>query len=197
MPVGVDTNLFKPKSYNLKPKSSILFLGRIAPSKNVDIFVEALGLLKKRGVIFSASIYGDALPKDAVYYEKLKSRAREIGLENILKFHVGVPNHQTPPIYNQHEIFVNLSSSGMYDKTIFEAMACGCLVLVSNDNLKGQIDDRLIIKTRDATEVAECLAGALSLPEEEKKKMIQQEIAFANTNNLQVLSTRLYLSISS
>ena len=51
----------------------------------------------------------------------------------------------------------------MYDKTIFEAMACGCLTLASNDNLRGQIDNRLIIGERDAKRVAEHLARTLSL----------------------------------
>lgn len=195
MPVGVDTDLFKPKSYNLKALSSILFLGRISPSKNVDIFVEALGLLKKRNIVFLASIYGDVLPKDVIYFEKLKSRAQELGLGNILKFHDGIPNHETPEIYNTHEIYVNLSSSGMYDKTIFEAMACGCLTLASNDNLKGQIDTRLIIERREAEEVAECLVRALSLPKEEKEKIIQQEMNLSNKNNLLVLSDRLFHEI--
>jgi len=197
MPVGVDTEIFNSQFPIPKVQNSILFLGRIAPSKNVHIFVEVLGLLKKKGLNFSASIYGNASPKEAVYFERLKLRARELGLENALKFYAGIPNHKTPAIYNQYEIFVNLSSSGMYDKTIFEAMACGCLTLASNDNLWGQIDDRLIINTREAREIAECLVRTLSFSEAEKNKMIQREIAFANTNNLQVLSTKLYLSISS
>ncbi len=196
MPVGIDTEIFKPNLSLKRTPNSILFLGRISPSKNVDVFVEALGLFKKRGITFSTSIYGDALPKDAVYYEKLKSRVQELGLKNILKFHAGIPNHKIPEIYNQHEIFVNLSSSGMYDKTIFEATACGCLVLASNNNLRGQIDERLVIKNRSAEEVAENLVMAMSLPEEEKKKLIGEEKILADTNNLQTLSDKLYAAIS-
>jgi len=195
MPVGVGTDKFIPPKADPpseeKLKNSILFLGRISPSKNVDIFVEALGLLKKQSIDFSADIYGDALPEDVSYLEKIKSRARELGLESILKFHSGVPNHQTPEIYNPHEIFVNLSSSGMYDKTIFEAMACGCLILASNENLRGNVDDRLVISDRRSEEIAKQIAIVLSLPEADKQKIISDNIKFAKTHSLEELTHRL------
>lgn len=196
MPVGVDTDLFKATNYKLKAIGSILFLGRITPSKNVDIFVEALGLLKKRGVDFTASIYGDALPGDAMYYEKLKSRASELALDGVLKFNTGIPNYKTPEVYNTHEVFINLSSSGMYDKTIFEAMACGGLTLASNDNLRGQIDNRLIVNERTAENVARSLANVMSLPEAEKKKMIEEEANFVERHSLQVLADKFFQDMS-
>lgn len=193
MPVGVDTNKFvKLESSKVhKVKNSILFLGRISPSKNVDIFVEALGFLKKQGIDFNANVYGDALPIDIPYFDKTKSRSQELGLESVLKFHGGVPNHQTPEIYNSHEIFVNLSSSGMYDKTIFEAMACGCLVLASNDNLKGQIDNRLVIGDKGPEEVAAQISLISSLSKEDRQEIISGNIKFAETHSLKELARRL------
>ncbi|KKR54184.1 MAG: Glycosyltransferase [Parcubacteria group bacterium GW2011_GWA1_40_21] len=191
MPVGVDIQRFKIKNEISKIKNSILFLGRIAPSKNVDIFVEALGILKKQNLNFSGDIYGDVLPEDVMYLEKIKSRVCELGLESVLKFHSGVPNRQTPEIYNSHEIFVNLSSSGMYDKTIFEAMSCGCLALASNNNLKGQIDDRFIIAERKAEEVTKQISIILSLSEEEKQKIISDNIKFAEMHSLEELAGKL------
>ena len=197
MPVGVDIQRFKIKNEISKIKNSILFLGRIAPSKNVQIFIEALGILKKQGIDFTADIYGDALPDNVSYLEKIKSRARGLGLETVLKFQSGVPNRQTLEIYNSHEIFVNLSSSGMYDKTIFEAMACGCVVLASNENLRGQTDDRLVIRERGAEEVSMRMSLILSLSEEEKQKIIYDNIKFAEKHSLKALSEKLKSILSS
>ena len=56
----------------------------------------------------------------------------DYGLGKSVIFHGGVANHATPAVYRSHRIFVNTSQSGMYDKTIFEAAACGCLVLASS-----------------------------------------------------------------
>lgn len=197
MPVGVDTDKFiKLESLKVhKVKNSVLFLGRFTPSKNVHIFVEALGLLKRQGIDFNADIYGDALPADLPYLEGLKKRAQELGLLDNLKFYKG-PIYPATKIYNFHEIFVNLSSSGMYDKTIFEAMTCGCLVLASNDNLKGQIDTRFVIDNREAEEVAKRISIILSLSEDDKQKIISDNIKFAETHSLKTLSEKLRLIIS-
>ncbi|MFA6554481.1 MAG: glycosyltransferase [Candidatus Paceibacterota bacterium] len=191
MPVGIDMNKFKVDNSKPKIKNSILFLGRIAKIKNVHIFVEALGMLKKSGIIFTADIYGDALPKDTQYFEEIKSKAKELGLNNMLKFMSGVPNYKTPEIYNSHEIFVNLTPSGAYDKTIFEAMACGCLTLTTNDNLKEQVDGRLSIKSIEVSEVVKQLDEVLSLEEESKKKIISNCVKFAETQSLTSLASKI------
>ena len=170
MSVGIDTVAFTSAGKE-RAKNSILFLSRIAPSKNVRMFIEALGLLKKQGVPFSANIYGNVLPKDTQYLEGLKARIKELGLENVVYMQSGVPNQKTPEIYNTHEIFVNTSPSGMYDKTIFEAMACESLVLTSNINLKGNIDDAFLFRENDGEDLARQLIKILALSPEEKKKL--------------------------
>ncbi len=195
MPIGIDTNLFKQnKNINKIPKS-ILFLSRIAPSKNVNVFIDALIILKNKGIDFIASIYGDALLKDFSYLEKLHSQIKDNGLEKMVKFYGGIPNYKTPEIYNSHEIFVNLSSRGMYDKTIFESMLCGCLLLASNDNLKGNIDNSQILDSVKVEEVSEKLEKILSLSSEKKNSLIDQNIQFANTQSLEILSNKLVLLI--
>ncbi len=192
MPVGVDTELFKVSNQIIRIKNAILSLGRIAQSKNVDIFIEALGLLAKKGISFTANIYGDALPKDVGYLESLKSQARELGLGNILKFYTGVPNHEATVIYNTHEIFINLSSSGMYDKTIFEAMACGTLPLSPNDNLRGEIDDRLIFTKGNPVDLAQKLKILLNLPAFEAGKL-QKELRdyVVSRHSIELLTSKL------
>ncbi len=199
MPVGVDLRRFTlpMNGEESRTKNSILFLGRIAETKNVHIFVEALGILKERGTIFTADIYGDALTKDRSYREKLKTRASELDLDRVLKFHEGVPNNKTPEIYSSHEIFVNLSSSGMYDKTIFEAFACDCVVVVSNDNLMGEIDLRFIIKERTAKEVADILQIAIGLTEVEKGVITSNNTKFTTKHSLETLVEKLQLEMKS
>ena len=186
MPVGVDTNKFikleNPKVN--KMKNSLLFLGRISPSKNVHLFIEALGILKNKGVNFTANIYGDALPEDISYLEKIKSLACDFDLGGILKFNGAVPNYQTPEIYNTHAIFINSSPSGMYDKTIFEAMACEILTLTSNRNLIGNIDDMFLFKEDDEEDLARRLAHLLDLPFEGKEELGRRFRAFVVSSTI-------------
>ncbi|MEK7208984.1 MAG: glycosyltransferase family 4 protein [Patescibacteria group bacterium] len=191
MPVGIDTNIFKPIPSISRYPNSILFLARIAPIKRPDLLLEALKILDNHGIKFSASLYGGPLPVDQQYFNLLKQKVASYGMLDKVKFQPSIPNTQTPAIYNRHEIFVNLSSSGMYDKTIFEAMACGCLVLASNDNLRGQIDERLIITNGTSAEVADKLCLVLSLSDREKARLIDQNIEFAKTQSLDKLVDKL------
>ena len=171
MPVGVDTNKFikleNPKVN--KMKNSLLFSWKNLPIKNVHLFIEALGILKNKGVNFTANIYGDVLYRKISHILKNKITSVRFDLGGILKFNGAVPNYQTPEIYNTYAIFINSSPSGMYDKTIFEAMACEILTLTSNRNLIGNIDDMFLFKEDDEEDLARRLAHLLDLPLKGKK----------------------------
>ena len=132
MPVGVDTDRFFSDEHISRTPHSILFLGRIAPSKRPEMLIDALALLAQDGGEFSASIVGSPLKKDEAYYESLKEKVRALGFAQLISFHQGVPNSQTPALYRAHEVFVNTSPSGMLDKTIFEAAASGCTVFAAS-----------------------------------------------------------------
>ncbi len=169
MPVGIDTELFK-KIENKKVENSVLFLARMSPAKKPELIIEALNILRKEGVDFTANFYGNPLPVDIPYAESLKEKVKEYKLSDFVTFKKGIPNREAPAIYNAHEFFINPSPSGMYDKTIFEAMACENLILTSNLNLKGQIDDMFLFKENDEKDMAKQLKHLLSLDAETKEK---------------------------
>lgn len=163
---GIDTELFKPgllKS-NLKEGVSrfdlggikILSVGRIAPVKNYETLVEALKILKDRGVDFKITMIGEApLEGDKKYEEGLKFKIKSLKLEDNFNF-VGKVNHRDLPAYYQScDVFVHLSRTGSLDKTILEAMACGMKVLSSNDSSRAFLPPELIFNENNPTELAE------------------------------------------
>lgn len=195
MPVGIDISLFSDKEDVSREQNSILFLGRIAPIKKPDLLIRALTIIRDRGITFRASVYGDPLPKDRVFYQSLKDLVSKNRLDNQIMFYEGIPNEKTVLVYNKHEIFVNLSTSGMYDKTIFEAMACGCLILASNKNLYGLIPDLYVFKEGDLNQLTEKIIEILNLSEEDKKRDKEIFKELANKNSLVVLGKKLSLII--
>jgi glycosyltransferase involved in cell wall biosynthesis len=197
MPVGIDTSFFVPPTGPRNPLS-ILFLGRIAPVKKPDLLIRALGDCARKGIQFQATIVGDPLPKDFEYRESLKKIAEEEGVSSSIIFHDGVSNEVAKSFYASHEISVNLSSSGMYDKTIFEAMSCETLVLASNENLREIVDDMFIFKEGDRKELAHKLEKLLRLSEEEKVKYgkVLRKVADEN-HSLKKLSSKLFAVLSS
>ena len=151
MPVGIDTEFFKPDPSVRKKPNSILFLGRIAPVKNVDVFVESLNELQSQGIEFSVTMAGAALPQDSEYKRKVRARVAEYRLGDKVKFVGAVTQGKALRLYKEHELYVNLTPSGSMDKTIFEAMACGSTVVSSNKDILEAIGDNEIKKDSGAT----------------------------------------------
>jgi glycosyltransferase involved in cell wall biosynthesis len=190
MPVGIDTEVFKPQG---EPKPlSILFLARMSPSKRPDLLLEALGQLAKKGIKFSASFYGSPLPQDVGYFEQMKLRALELNLSSLVVFNGAVAHAETPAIYRAHEFFVNASRSGMYDKTIFEAMASGTLPLVCNKDLAEVVESRFIFEEGNVDDLAQKLERLLSLSLAEKKRFAEELRVFVDTtHSLKLLGTKV------
>lgn len=191
MPVGVDTNLFKPEQAVVKKPRSILFLARMSPVKKPDLLIRALVILKDRGVHFTADFYGDPALADVVYYQGLIESIKTAQLIDQVNFLPSVPNYQTPAIYTSHKIFVNLSSSGMYDKTIFEAMACGALTLVSNDNLKGLMVNQLLLVEGDVNDLANKLEALLELSDADSADLVRSLREVVNQHSLTKLVEKI------
>lgn len=162
MPVGIGLAQYVSSEPVNRIPNSILSLGRISPDKRLDTFVEALGILATRNIQFSAHLYGDALPEHTSYRDSLIARIKELGIAERVFWYKAVPNKDTSVVYRAHEIFVNLSPSGMYDKTIFEAAASGCLVLASSADFAEEMGEKLSFFYGDAVSLADKLVELLA-----------------------------------
>jgi len=142
----------------------------------------------KSGLTFTASIYGDATDKDREYYERIREQSVVLEKGGRVIFHEGVPNTQTPLIYNQYKIFVNATQTGSFDKTILEAMACRMPTLVSNKSFQGILSPNLMFKENNAEDLADKLKALLGISEEERgrygKKLQQYVIKEHSLENL-------------
>jgi glycosyltransferase involved in cell wall biosynthesis len=177
MPAGIDTNLFRNLN-SKRIKNSILFLGRMSPIKRPELLLEALDMLNEKDVDFVCDFYGNP-----------KLKVKKV---NKINFHNPVSNYETPKIYNEHEIFVNLTPTGSFDKTILEAAACGCMLVVANKSLVGEIDERMIIKEETPNNIAEIINFWLNINEEERKKASEELRKYVLENHsLKILISKL------
>ena len=126
MPVGINTDFFKPDQSVEKVPDSVLFLGRISPVKKVLEFIEWV-----KGTEYVATIAGPILPEDKEYGEQVKRN-----LNNKIKFIGPVSQAEALKLYQTHEIYVNKTPAGSFDKTIIEALACGMKIIVDNPDAK-------------------------------------------------------------
>lgn len=168
MPVGIDTDFFCPDFSVSKKSRSILFLGRISPVKKVDVFIEALSGLKKRGINFSATIAGSVPIADQAYSKMIQERISGYDLKDEISFIGSINQSGARQLYREHELYVNLTPTGSMDKTIFEAMACGTLVVVSNQSLSPFMKKEFIFFEKGGIDLAYKLSVILSWTKEKK-----------------------------
>ena len=151
MPAGIDTDLFKPADKKVGTGLSILSLGRISPLKHLEVLIDAVKILYEKNISFTLNIYGPIV--DRGYFNRISRQAKP--LENKVVFHGSIPNKDTHAIYNSHDVFVNLTPSGNFDKTVLEAMACEVPVLVSSNAF--DVSDTLHFKESDSKDLADKL----------------------------------------
>ncbi|MDP3792309.1 MAG: glycosyltransferase family 4 protein [bacterium] len=155
---GIDTELFKPDlaKKNLTNKLKILSVGRISPVKNYETLIDAVKILKDDGVELLVTMVGEtALDSDREYELKIKSKIKELSLENYFKFTGKIVNRDLSSYYQSHDIFIHLSKTGSLDKVILEAMACNIKFLSSNQSSKSFLPSELIFDENDAKDLAD------------------------------------------
>ncbi len=187
MPIGIDTDRFKPAG--TPPAESVLFLGRFDLVKKPDIFLEALALLEQEGVRVAADIYGDPSPGWETYANDLKTRYEHLAG---VRFYPGVRNDETPAIYAAHNIYVNVTPSGSFDKTIGEAMAAGCVAIVANEAVQGVVPPDHLVDANSPRSVADGIKKALSLSRDERAALVQkQRMYIVQEHSLSLLVDRV------
>lgn len=123
IPNGVNPKIFKPAISN-KPlaTSSVLFVGRLEPQKNVLTLIEAISKLKQP---IKLVIVGDGSLRQAAI-----DLARRLQVN--LKLHRRLPHDQLPKIYRQASIFVLPSVKEGSPKVLLEAMSSGLPCIASD-----------------------------------------------------------------
>ncbi len=197
MPAGIDTNRFNLENKeNKKISKKILFLSRMSEIKRPDLLIDVLDYLNKKNINFEANFYGDPLIKDISYYENLKEKVRDYKLESKILFHKGVSNDQTPEIYKEHKIFINLTPDGSFDKTILESLFCGCVPLVINKTLVNVLDNDMIFQSSDLFEIADKITFWLNIDENQFNLRWRKVFEFAlEKHSLNALMKELCIEI--
>jgi len=117
----VDVSVFKPDPSAVRHDDRMVFVGRLAPQKNLGNLIRALG-----GLPYGLDIYGH----DDSLKGGLQALAEQVGAR--VTFHPAVPNRKLGAVLNSYSLFVLPSLYEGMPKVLLEAMACGLAVLGTN-----------------------------------------------------------------
>jgi glycosyltransferase involved in cell wall biosynthesis len=119
---------------------SFLYVGRFSPVKHVDSIVLAFVAYSKASkVSINLDIYAASLGRDAEYEKLVREKA---GIAPSIHFQGAARYEALPQIYRTHDVLLNATESGSFDKVLFEAMASGCLVVASNGGYRDMVPEK-------------------------------------------------------
>ncbi|KQP62020.1 glycosyltransferase family 4 protein [Methylobacterium sp. Leaf112] len=161
VPGAVDTARFTPGPGDHAGPVRLFYHGRVDRRKGVLDFIDALGLVRARGVPFEAIISG--IGPDV---ESSKARAAELNFsESEIRF-TGYADYDTvPDLYRAADVFVSPTYAEGFSNTILEAMAAGLAVVSTHsvgvsDCLRDG-ENGLMVQPGDVPALAEALTRVI------------------------------------
>jgi glycosyltransferase involved in cell wall biosynthesis len=133
---GIDTEFFGNDTPERPPPSApyrLLTVARLTEKKGIPTVLEALKLLKERGVDFRHALIGDGLDREAIL-----AHIPRLGLEGVCRWVGSQPHHVVLEHYRQADLFVigcEIAANGDRDgipNVLFESMAMGVPVAATS-----------------------------------------------------------------
>ncbi|MGL4514102.1 MAG: glycosyltransferase family 4 protein [Lacipirellulaceae bacterium] len=131
LPYPIDLCSFRPSS---RPREAsgrlrVLWLGRFAPRKRLDVFLDGLALAIKDGVDAEAWVVGQSA--FAAGFEKL---LHEFPFRDRLRHWPSVPRSEVPEMLAQVDVLAQPSDEENFGASVAEALACGVPAIVGATN---------------------------------------------------------------
>ncbi len=165
IPMGVDTKLFNPKKYDAKLKRKynidghfLLFVGRLAPEKGIDLLIEAMPKVLKKQPKAKLMIIGEGTLK-----EQLVKRVKELAIQDNIIFMGWVNNKDLPKYYATADVFVCPSRREGSPVSYIEALACGTPVVIGNLGISKELVKKYggFVVKQEKENIAEGIVNAL------------------------------------
>jgi glycosyltransferase involved in cell wall biosynthesis len=145
IPMGINTSVFHPPKSDAERRAlrselgwldlpTLIFVGVIVRRKRPDLLVEAIGLLKRRGLDCQLALVGPE--GDPTYVRQMKRRATELNVENHIVW-VGF-TRQIAPLFRAADMFGLPSANEGMSAALIEAMASGLPPIVTP--VSGNVD---------------------------------------------------------
>lgn len=174
-----------------QPPYTLLFVGRIEPVKGLEHLLKALAMLNRTESCFRLQVVG--MGADA-YLSQLRALTAELGIEAEVEW-AGYQGRDTiMQFYRDADIFVSPALYEDLARTIWEAMAQSCPVIVSRVGGQARLfvheQDLLFCEPADSQDLATQIQRLVDAPAL-RQQLAQRGLALARSNTLEVRSREL------
>lgn len=156
---GVETDRFYPaeprRAGELSKELKLVTVGRLSITKRVEILIEAVDILNRKGTNVRLTIGGGG-----GLFGRLQKLVEEKGLSKIINLTGRIEAKLLPDIYRQNNIFVSASMQEGMSNAMLEAMASGLPIITTRcEGVEELIVDNGVVVEGDT---AEALAEAVN-----------------------------------
>ncbi len=164
--LGIDTDKFSLIQRTKIDKSRPLKMvctRRLEKVFDHDTIIQALALLKDKGIEFEMTFVGDGS-----LLGELKQQVKDHGLDDSINFMGRVHNNDLPEVLGRHDVYLSASLWDGTSLSLLEAMATGLFPIVSDIKansawLKNGVDG-FLHNVGDADDLANCILRLLGEP---------------------------------
>ncbi|MFC4721206.1 glycosyltransferase family 4 protein [Geojedonia litorea] len=173
IPPAIDLDTFKsrePQAYDGTAVVQLLTIARLEWIKGLDYTLEALYLLKSKGLKFHYRIIGDGKEREALVYA-----IHQLGLQDEVSLISRVGHEEVVAYLSRTDIYIQYSHSEGFCNAVLEAQAMGCLCVVSDggalpENIVHEVTGWLVRK-RHPVLLADTINSILALSDEQKDEV--------------------------
>ena len=161
---GVDVLRFKKMDVPRSERPTVIMVARIDPLKDVETFILACDIVRKKIPEVLFKLYGPVVDKN--YYEKCVQLKEKLNLENNFEF--AGPTKRPEIAYNEGDVVALTSISEAFPFTVIEAMACEKVVVSSDVGGTKEVLEGFgfVVKPKDHEAFAENIIKVLTNKEE-------------------------------
>ncbi|MFI3284406.1 MAG: RecX family transcriptional regulator [Erysipelotrichaceae bacterium] len=178
IPTGLNLEKFTPnktsdeeilsirQECNVDKEYAMVFIGRIAKEKSIDLVIDAFKHIKERNLSCKLIIVGGGPDEDT-----LKQQVKELDIEDYVYFAGKKPNQIIEKYYHAFNMFVSASLTETQGMTFIEALVAGLPVFARPDDvLKDLIKDGYNgYYFNDSSELADKIENYIQLDSQQKK----------------------------
>jgi glycosyltransferase involved in cell wall biosynthesis len=161
--VNVEQFALKAEARRSEGPARLLFVGEMLTDiKGVDYLLEAVAVLRKRGVELTLDLVGDGRRRPE--YEAL---ARRLGVAVVCRFHGALPHEQVVAMMPSYDVLVLSSLAETFGVVVLEALAAGLPVVATKcGGPEAVLTPALgvLVEKADAHALAEGIIDVLSRP---------------------------------
>lgn len=188
IPTGLDLKRFNPdnlnqeiledlsKIYKQENQKLLVYLGRIAAEKSIDLVIRSFSFIKEKGLNLKLLVVGSGPELD-----NLNKLVEQLNLQNFIQFAGKKSPAEVPYYYGIADGFISASTTETQGMTYIEALASGLPIFARRDDVvKELIDEQMTgFYFDDETDLANCLEEFSLLTKDEwkeKSKLCQEKV---------------------